>query len=286
MLYHYVRVERDGSKWDWPARDWRASKRSHQRLSEFAGPIPYNLRRRESIRVNRKRIRRTLDDLRGKHAGATAYCILGGPSALSDLECNPPRPGDVVLGYNRTYTYWPLDYLLVADGIVDAKRHDEWGKPKGEKLPTLIALEWAASDLVDRWPIEEVYWCRCAGWGNEHSWLGVDQELPELEFILSGGTMMPHLADLLGCTQIVLVGADHAIAGTELYPGVRHQASPNNYYLTCLDRNGRTVWTTWEMWMAARKLEAWAYAMARYGLRFVNLTGGGIVDRWWEKTRQ
>ncbi len=111
-------------------------------------------------------------------------------------------------------------------------------------------------------------------------------DLPELEYSFNSGSMVLHLADIMGCTTIVLVGCDQALTGGEFHPG---QKAPTQYHddvLVCPDIHGNLTMARFDQFVAARKIETWAWMLReKYGVKVVNLTGAGILKRFVESTR-
>lgn len=288
-------------------RDWRYSEVSHQIHPPAAWRSAYLDKRRDNVRANRN-IKRTLRDLRGKYKGRSLYVILSGPSVFKNLREHPPKPGDVVVGINRgaVYSPYPLDLVLVADGVVCEDYIKDWraqmsgGRRQaaggGEEAPELdwdrkisntdiVVAQWADPSLKQVFDEERFYFFRPSGLGHEASYTGIDLGLPELEYAFNTGSMTLHLGDYLGCDEIVLVGADMALTGNMFYPDQRARVQPKTTYLVMRDINSLLTVTSTEMMVVCKKLETWAWLLRKYGVTCVNLTGEGIIDRWFERER-
>lgn len=235
-------------------------------------------------------VRRTIGVLKGRYkadGGRAAYVVLSGPSLFRNFKESPPHDDDVVIGVNRGAVEFcgafqrPVDYLLVADGIVSpAYVNRQWGHIHARRVVANICASPDVTHFSDREP----FWFRAAGWGHEQIAMGVPMDLPELEYSFNTGTMALHLADILGCNPIVFVGCDQALTGGEFHPGEKAAESSHNV-IACPDIHGNWTLARIDQFIAARKMEAWAFILKQYGVRVVNLTGAGIVKRFVETSR-
>lgn len=129
------------------------------------------------------------------------------------------------------------------------------------------------------------FYFRPSGLGHEASYTGLDLSLPELEYAFNTGSMVLHLGDYLGCREIVLVGADMALTGGLFYPNQRARVLPKTTYMVLSDVNGNLTVTSNDMLVVCKKVETWAWLLKKYGVTCVNLTGEGIIGRWFERKR-
>ncbi|MBI2059646.1 MAG: hypothetical protein HYT87_07745 [Nitrospirae bacterium] len=279
-------------------RDWRYSEVSHQIHPPTAWRSAYLDRRRDNVRKNQT-MRQSLRDLKGKYKGRSLYVVLTGPSVFKNLRENPPRPDDIIVGINRGAVWcpYPLDFVLIADGVVDAPRLAGW-REEARTLPIpapewtdpnrqtrLLMAQWADPGLRALYGEENVYYFRPSGLGHEASYTGLDLGLPELEYAFNTGSMTLHLGDLLGCHEIVLIGADMALTGGMFYVNQRAKVQPKTTYIVLADINGNLTVASNEMMVVCKKLETWAWLLKKYGVTCVNLTNEGIINRWFERKR-
>ncbi|MBI2890141.1 MAG: hypothetical protein HYY13_05080 [Nitrospirae bacterium] len=279
-------------------RDWRYSEVSHQIHPPAAWKSTYLDKRRDNVRHNRT-VKHTLRELKGSCAGRSMYVILSGPSVFKNLAEHPPRPDDVVVGVNRGAAWcpYPLDFMLVADGVVCRDYIDDW-KRQALSLPVpqpcaqvppkdtrLLVAQWADPTMNEMFDEDHRFYFRPSGLGHEASYTGLDLSLPELEYAFNTGSMVLHLGDYLGCREIVLVGADMALTGGLFYPNQRARVLPKTTYMVLSDVNGNLTVTSNDMLVVCKKVETWAWLLKKYGVTCVNLTGEGIIGRWFERKR-
>lgn len=286
----YVAVSQDGV--DHLARDWRASERNNQVQPTDRWIGTYMERRRTQTIQNIPSIEWTIRDLKGIRSDRAAYIVLSGPSLPRNLYEHPPRDGDVVIGVNRgaaefmrAFPGRHIDYLLVADGVVSPDyAYKHWGVRV--RATDVVAIVCASPEVADFLGVggRKPYWFRQAGWGHDATTMGWPMDLPDLEYSFNSGTLALHLADLMGCNPIVFVGCDQALTGGEFHPG--EKASEGAHQVLCVpDMHGNWTMARLDQFIAAKKIETWAFILKQYGVKVVNLTGAGIVHRFVEQDR-
>ena len=107
--------------------------------------------------------------------------------------------------------------------------------------------------------------------------------MPSLEYAFNTGTMALHLADLMGLNPIYLIGADFALTDGMFHVGERARWEDHRNALAAPDLNGELVLTREDQFIAARKMETWAFILKQYGVKVVNLTGAGLLHRFMER---
>ena len=304
-------------------RDWRQSQESRH-CEEVAAPHltgPYTERRFANAASNK--VSRRLDELKGSCKGRPAYVMLSGPSLIRNLLESPPPPGAVVIAVNRAFVFspYPIDFFLCSDAVVDRPRLNDWDAswkpPEGfpnrpslnDKLSTsnLLAMQWTDAKLVDRFRegTDRAVFFRKSGLAKDNLIGGIDMTLPGLEVCYFSGTHTLNLADYLGCSRIEIVGGDFAFTGDEFHPGDKRPESIKGspYFYTkgieyFGERAGKPIdeavsdtptekltLTDTHFYVAASKMETWAWLLRRYGVPCVNLTGAGLLNRWFQHRR-
>lgn len=271
------------------ARDWGVGETGHPLHHPMSWETPYLQRRRANVAENSRQGYETIEVLRGAHTGKEAMIICSGPSARVGLERFPFHEDRLTIGVNmggviyRGETWRKVDIALVADGIVSqglAER--EWGGRM--EYDALVACVWSDPGLLrearemDGGP----YLFRVSGYGHEMAYCGVPPELPELEYCFNSGTIALHLADWMGCKTIRLIGMDMAFTAGEFHPGEVARAGAHSASMVTEDIHGNLVMCRVDQFIAARKVETWAWLLAKRGVRVINSTGGGIVKRFVE----
>lgn len=246
---------------------------------------PYIERRRENTVANRHRMSSRIDELAGLHSGAPIYVILAGPSVEGNLrvlkERGVPR-GTIVVGVNRGAVHWnevmgePVDYYLMADGSITPDMCRRlWGR-----MPVYrrgVFCNWVDPRMVNGLAVT---WFRCSGVGHEQVYTGTPISLPALEYSYNTGTMSLHLADLLGASEIHLIGADFALPGGMFHSDEVAMFRDHRNAICCEDIEGRLLMCREDQFCAARKMETWAYVLSKYGVKVVNRTGAGQLRRF------
>lgn len=153
----------------------------------------------------------------------------------------------------------------------------------------MVAAIWSDPDLLMEADLGSTlenstcpYVFRVAGYGHEMSWCGVPPEIPALEYAYNSGTVMLSLAFWMGFTTIRMVGMEMAYTAGEFHPG---EAAPVRYHpraMAAEDIRGNWTLTTEENFVAATKIETWAWLAKKHGVRVVNASGAGIIRRFVE----
>lgn len=266
-------------------RDWRASGSNGQIHQPLCWGGEYMDMKLNNVNVNRSRVKYTVTDLVGGDHGRKVWCVMAGPSVVENIrKYGDEMAGDVVIGVNRGAMHYKeetaeqVDYWLIADGSITPKMCEAlWGGvPRRTKT---VGAIWCDPGLVD----EYTYWFRISGWGHEATYCGVPMDLPDLEYSYNTGTIALHLADLLGAREINILGCDLSLPNGQFHVGEEALLKDHRHSLVTQDMKGRVVISRYDQFIAARKMEAWAWILkTKYGVTVRNLTGAGILQRHME----
>lgn len=248
---------------------------------------PYLEMRRLNWLGNRRRVMggRRLYELVGDGFGREAYIIFAGPSVVRNLvEVEIPSDA-VVIGVNRGAVHYEevcgrsVDLMILADGsITPGMCVRLWGRVPAAK--SFVACAWVNPGMVEGVSDSELFWMRPSGLGHEMAYTGIPVDLDELEYSFNTGTMGLHLADLLGCLRINLIGADFALTDRMFHKGELAEYKDHLEVIAVPDVDGGITVARMDQFIAARKMETWAYILKQYGVEVRNLTGRGGLKRW------
>lgn len=267
-------------------RDWRASDGNSQMHQPACWGGRYMDMRLSNVNRNRPRVRRTVKDLVGIKGGRTVWCVMAGPSVVENIRKyrEEMRTAGVVIGVNRGAVHYEqetgrsVDYWLIADGSITEEMCKRlWGGvPRGTET---VGAIWCDPGLVD----ERTYWFRLSGWGHESAYCGVPMGLPDLEYSYNTGTIALHLADLLGAGGINILGCDLSLSNGQFHIGEDALLKDHRNSIVTQDLHGKVTISRYDQFIAARKMEAWAWILkTKYGVTVRNLTGAGILQRHME----